>query len=98
LGLARRLRNRNSALGATRLAESGSFACRSQKTALASARGLDACEPGEGITVSAVAFTQADFDNLEIVRQIVFRRLKEDTNWNQLAMGGREWNAKSEIA
>jgi hypothetical protein len=45
---------------------------------------LDACEPGEGITVSAVAFTQADFDNLEIVRQIVFRRLKEDTNWNQL--------------
>ena len=48
--------------------------------------------------MSAVAFTQADFDNLEIVRQIVFRRLKEDTNWNQLVMGGREWNAKSEIA
>ena len=33
--------------------------------------------------MSAVTFTQADFDNLELVRQIVFRRLK-DGKWNQL--------------
>lgn len=28
-------------------------------------------------------FTQDDFDNLELVRQIVLRRLKDDTSWNQ---------------
>lgn len=27
-------------------------------------------------------FTQDDFDNLELVRQIVLRRLKDDTSWN----------------
>lgn len=31
----------------------------------------------------AIIFTQADFDNLELVRQLVFRRLKEGS-WNQL--------------
>lgn len=31
----------------------------------------------------AVKFTKNDFDNLEMVRQIVLRRLKEDRNFNQ---------------
>jgi hypothetical protein len=29
-----------------------------------------------------VVFRDADFDNLELVRQVVLRRLKEDTNWS----------------
>ncbi|SRR6266545_3226944 len=33
--------------------------------------------------MTAVAFTQTDFDNLELVRQIVLRRLK-DGSWDQL--------------
>ena len=31
----------------------------------------------------AANFTQDDFDNLELVRQIVLRRLKDDSSWNQ---------------
>ena len=30
----------------------------------------------------AIRFTQDDFDNLEMVRQIVLRRLKDDPNFN----------------
>lgn len=33
--------------------------------------------------MTAITFTQADCDNLELVRQLVFRRLK-DGHWNQL--------------
>src|SRR5258708_3765933 len=35
------------------------------------------------IAMTAIAFTQADSNNLELVRQIVLRRLK-DGEWNQL--------------
>ncbi len=34
----------------------------------------------------AIKFTKDDFDNLELVRQIVLRRLKEDRNFNQFFM------------
>lgn len=41
----------------------------------------------------AIKFTQADFDNLEMVRQIVLRRLKGDPDFNQFY---QEWVARTE--
>jgi hypothetical protein len=35
------------------------------------------------MTTSSVPFTENDFDNLELVRQVLLRRLKNDSMWNQ---------------
>ncbi len=42
--------------------------------------------------MTAVTFTEEDLDNIELVRQIVFRRLKADDQWNQLYL---PWDSSS---
>ena len=44
--------------------------------------------------MTAIEFTEDDFNNLELVREIVFRRLREG-NWNQLYEHWEEHNTES---